>query len=654
MRREVDILRTEARHANLLLDALDSVLRVDNNGDPFADVFSALFPVFECSYAIVLIEQDNGRGMLECMAANHESFVGSAWNVGRIFSKVLSGRVITTVAGTPGEEWPTILHPRLSQAQPTLYLPLGVRNRRGLLMLLRDRDCLGFDRTHVNLARKFSLLASHAFAVVRAHQTESESIKLKQLTEQLKLSQKELRFRADHDHLTGLPNRSYIQELVDGIIAHKQPGDELAVAFVDLDNFKRVNDFHGHPAGDALLKSVAERIRSQIRGTDYLGRISGDEFVIVLDPIEGRLETTSLVERIRKELSEPFDIDGLAIKISASIGIALFPSHGRDYETLRRNADTAMYRAKQTSKGGVGFFSHSLGKMAAERMSLESRLRMAVQNNEFRCALQAKVDLREQTIIGFESLVRWVDDKGIVHSPGAFLPLASELGLLEAITDIMLDSLIEHMPRLDARFGDDITYSVNVSAKQAEKIEFMEKVIQRIANTGRARNFILELTEDAFVLSGPFQSRIFPLLREAGIGISIDDFGTGYSCLSLLANIPADELKVDRSLISSIHQRPRSQSVLRAIESLSSALGMQVIAEGIETAEERNYLLKSTNIGSGQGYLFHKPQFVDQLIGDRSLGQAQLEQVVIPWAVSPDTAPLEEISDAESAERTIS
>ena len=639
MRREIDVLRIEATHANLLLDALDAVLCVDDSVDPFVGVFSAVFPVFECSYAIVLTESDDSGDMLECATASHESLVGSLWNMGQTFRKVLAGCVITTVSGVGDEEWPTHIPPYLSKAQPTLYLPLRVRNRRGLLMLLRDTDGKGFDRTHVRLARKFSLLASHALAAARAHQTESESIELKQLAEQLTASQEELRVRANHDELTGLPNRRYVRELVDGIIAGKDPNDELALVFVDIDHFKRVNDFYGHHVGDSLLKGVADRICSQIRPTDVAGRISGDEFVIVLDPVKERLDALTIVEQIRDKLCEPFEIEGFTIKTSASIGVALFPLHGPDYETLRYNADTAMYHAKTTSKGNVGYFNRSLGRRAAERMSLENRLRPAFQNKEFQYALQAKVGLRDSAVTGFETLMRWVDDASVVHPPGKFLHIVSELGLLDEITRMMLDRLIDDLPRLDACFGDSVTYSINISAKQAEKIPFMESFIERLASTGRARNFIIELTEDAFVLSGPFQSRVFPLLREAGIGISIDDFGTGYSCLSLLADIPADELKVDRSLISSIHERPRSQSVLRTIESLSTALGMRVVAEGVEAPEERSYLLESTSIGGGQGYLFHKPQFVDELVDNLALRHAQLCQLPNSWIPSPDIAP---------------
>ncbi len=616
MRREIDLLRTEVKHANLLINALDAVLCTDATVDPFVGVFSALLPVFDCSSAIVLVEQDGSKDTLECASSSHDELTGTVWHINRTFRKVLSGRIITTLTSSDTGGWPSQFGVNLSKDRPALFLPLRVRNKLGLLMLLRDANCPGFDRSHVNLAWKFSLLASHALAATRATQTEAESNRFKQLANQLRASQKELTFRANHDQLTGLPNRSYIQEIVNELLAGNQAGEKRAIAFIDVDNFKQVNDFYGHTAGDALLKGIADRVRADIRKTDFIGRISGDEFVIILNHFEKRSEITALVNRVRENLSKPFEIDGFRIDISASIGVAFFPAHGRDYETLRRNADTAMYQAKTSAKGSVGYFNRSLGKKAAEKMSLEHRLRTALTKREFKCALQQKVDLRNASIVGFEVLVRWVDEQGIIHPPGKFLPLAGELGLLDDIARAMIDLLLQELPLLDATFGLDVTYSFNVSAAQAAKIAFMEKLIQRIAVSGRARSFTFELTEEAFIAAGAFQSKIFPLLREVGIGVSIDDFGTGYSSLSTLADITANELKVDRSLISSIHNRPRNQGILRAIESLSTSLGILLVAEGIESPEERDYLLNSSTIRLGQGYLFHKPQFITNLIAE--------------------------------------
>lgn len=623
MRREIDSLRTEATHANILLQALDAVLSVAGEADPFVNVFTALLPVFEASHAVVLVEEASGDSRLVCIAASPDTLVGSHWRGERTFSKVLSGRVVTTVANADWEDWPEGHVAGLTRAQPTLYIPLAVRGRRGLLMILRDMGGAGFDRTHVTLARKFSLLASHALAAKRASQTEAESHRLKHLTDQLRASQEALTFRANHDQLTGLPNRSHLQELVSDAIARKPPGEKLALAFMDLDDFKRVNDLYGHAAGDALLKRVAERIRAQLRRSDVLARISGDEFVIMLDPVDQRSETAVVMERVRHQLQQPFEIEGVEVKTSGSIGVAFYPMHGSDYDTLRRHADTAMYRAKSSTKGSITYFSEKLGREAKERLSLEYRLRKAIAGDQITCALQQKVDMHNQRVVGFEALVRWVEEPGAVHAPGVFLPLANELGLLDDLTGIVLDTLTRALPDMDRHYGDHVTYSFNLSPAQAARIPFMQQLVRRIVDTGRPRNFILEFTEDAIVATGPFQSRVLPLLKEASIGVSIDDFGKGYSSLAVLADVTADELKVDRSLITGIQDRPRSQVILRAIESLSSALGVSVVAEGVEELAEKEYLQRSSHIRIGQGFLFHRPRLIHELLrDDRSVSAA--------------------------------
>ncbi len=611
MRREVGILRVEATHANLLLEALDSMLDADAQDDPFVGVFTALLPVFDCTGAIVLMDSSDSQ-RLECVASNEPVVVGSSWERSEKLEKVLAGRIVTTISTRGDEGWPETGGD--DGVRPTLYLPLGVRNRRGLMMLLRDHGCPGFDRSDVALAGKCAVLASHAFAVTHASQTEAESHRLQQMTRQLKTSQEALTYRANHDGLTDLPNRLHVQELVDSLIASKQPGQKLALAFLDIDDFKRVNDFHGHAVGDALLRSVANKLRGEIRQTDIVGRLSGDEFVVVFDSFERTEELAAVVNRISKHLHEPFRIEGHDITISGSIGVALWPEQGHDYDTLRSHADTAMYQSKAVCKGSVTFFRPSMEREISERLKLEFQLREALAKHEFQCALQQKVDLRTHEIVGFEALVRWVDSKGTIHPPARFLRLASELDMLDSITGIVLDNLCAALPWLDDRFGAAVRYSINISPSQATRSSFMRKLVRRIADTGRPRDFLLELTEETFLATGVFQSQSLPLIREAGVGLSIDDFGAGYSSLAILADITADELKVDRSLISSIARRPRNQGILRAIESLGSNLGMTVVAEGIETVEEKHYLLESTGLFIGQGYLFHKPQLISQMI----------------------------------------
>lgn len=612
MRREIGALRVEATHANLLLEALDAMLDVDAEHDPFIGVFAALLPVFECSGAIVLIENPADPRYLECIASNDPALVGSFRERNRKLDKVLAGRTVTTVSTAAGDASAPATE---DDARPALYLPLGVRDRRGLMILLRDRGCPGFDRHHVRLAGKFSVLASHAFAVTHASRTEAESQRLQQMTLQLKASQEALTHRANHDQLTGLPNRLHVQELVGLLVAEKGASQKFALAFLDIDDFKRVNDFHGHAAGDALLVGIADRLRAELRQSDIIGRISGDEFVIVFDAFDQTEELVVAVDRISRRLHAPFRIGGHDITISGSIGVALWPEHGHDYETLRGYADTAMYRAKATHKGGVTFFHPSMGREMSERMSLEQQLREALAQRQFQCALQQKVDLRTRRVVGFEALVRWVDTHGTIHPPARFLKLASELDMLDDITAIVLDNLCEALPWLDRGFGADVSYSINVSPVQATRSSFVRQLVRRIADTGRAENFLLELTEETFLATDVFQLQCLPLIRAAGIGLSIDDFGTGYSSLAILADITADELKVDRSLVASIGQRPRNQGILRAIESLGTNLGMTVVAEGIETAEEKDYLLGSTGLAIGQGYLFHRPQLISQMVG---------------------------------------
>lgn len=614
LRRENDLLRVETTHANLLLKALDAVLCVDGGDDPFAGVFSALMPVFDCSHAIVLIEPKNETEGLECVASSAPSAVGSLWAQDKLLEKALAGRIITTVADSDVTARPGVPGLDFTGREPALYLPLGVRGRRGLMLLLRSDGKPGFDRAHVALAKKFSLLASHAFAAKRANQTEMERHRLKHLTEQLEASQQALRHRANHDQLTDLPNRAYIEELVEEAIASKLEGEELALAFIDLDNFKRVNDIHGHAAGDALLREVSKRMRCTIRHSDILGRISGDEFVIVLNHIGRHSDISALVKRICNRLREPFHIEGTEIHPSASIGVAIHPVHGGDYDTLRRHADMAMYHAKIVSKGSIAFFNRQLEKKATEKHILEQELRNALDMHAFHCALQQKVDIRTGAIVGFEALARRVDRHGIMHAPMTFLPLANELGLLNDITDLVICDLERELPRLDARFGAGVRYSVNITPNQAANMQFMQRLVEQLRNTGRPESFMLELTEESLAVTGPFQSHVLPLLRDAGIGLSIDDFGTGYSSLATIADLTVDELKIDRSLISSIHNRPRSQSILRAIESMGTALGISVVAEGIETMEENLYLMAQTGLRIGQGYLFHKPQLLTALL----------------------------------------
>jgi c-di-GMP phosphodiesterase Gmr len=272
-----------------------------------------------------------------------------------------------------------------------------------------------------------------------------------------------------------------------------------------------------------------------------------------------------------------------------------------------------MYRVKNGSKGAAAFFDASMEREALARMKIEQSLRLAILEKRFCCAFQPKVDIRTQEIMGVEALVRLRDDEGVIQAPSTFINLATELGLIDELTHLVLAEIVKSIDLINETFGPDTTISMNVAAKQAGNPEFMRTFARAIEATGFPARFMIEVTEDAFVTKTHFQDEILPIFRKLGVKISIDDFGIGYSSLSALADITADEIKIDRSFITDIHKRPRSQGILRAIESLSEALGMTVIAEGLESFEELAYLQAATKIRYAQGFYFSRPTFLEDL-----------------------------------------
>jgi cyclic di-GMP phosphodiesterase Gmr len=417
---------------------------------------------------------------------------------------------------------------------------------------------------------------------------------------------------AYYDELTGLPMRRVIEHRANSLLLREAQG-RFALAFLDIDNFKHINDYYGHAIGDALLVELAKRLGLDLRESDMLSRISGDEFLLLLDPIQSEQEVADYIDFTLQRLRAPFFIDGSEIFASTSIGVSLYPEHGASYEVLRQNADIAMYRVKNDGKGTAAFFDASMEREALARMKIEQSLRLAILEKRFCCAFQAKVDIRTQDIKGIEALVRLRDDEGVIQAPGTFIDLAVELGLIDELTHLVLAEIVKSIDLINETFGHEATISINVAAKQAGNPEFMRSFAEALQATGFPRRFMIEVTEDAFVAKTRFQDEILPIFRKLGVGISIDDFGIGYSSLSALADITADEIKIDRSFITDIHKRPRSQGILRAIESLSEALGMTVVAEGLETHEELLYLQAATRIRYAQGFYFSRPIFLEEL-----------------------------------------
>ncbi|WP_156815931.1 putative bifunctional diguanylate cyclase/phosphodiesterase [Ahrensia kielensis] len=431
------------------------------------------------------------------------------------------------------------------------------------------------------------------------------------ITEQRQLED-DLYRRAYFDELTGLPNRSMIERTVAAVTGAENAS--FALAFIDLDHFKDVNDYYGHTIADQLLTKIADRLSAELRPSDMLARVGGDEFVLLLSPATNADEIALLVQKFSSRLKQPFFIDGYEILTSASIGVSIYPDNGASFEELYSKADQAMYDVKNGARGSAQLFDSNTDKASNERMKLEQRLRLAVRDQRLCCAYQAKVDFRSDEIVGIEVLLRWRDEYGDIQPPGDFVTLAVELGLMDEITLLVLSEIAAARNSIDEAFGPEVSISINVAARQADKPDFMRSFLEAIVATGMAKRFIIEVTEEAFLQKSKFQAEVLPMIRNIGARVSIDDFGTGYSSLSALADITADEIKVDRSFITDIHLRPRSQSVLKAIESLADALDMSIIVEGVETFEELLYLQASTRIRLAQGYYFAKPIVLEKAV----------------------------------------
>lgn len=423
-----------------------------------------------------------------------------------------------------------------------------------------------------------------------------------------------------HDLSSGFPESSIAREHVEEIIRNDPGGRCFAVVDMVLDGFDALHN--DRPGAKVLLEKIVERIARHLREGDMLARLSADRLYLLLDPLESAEQTKPIMDSIVGEFSRPFFVNGSEVMGSLSAGVSIYPEHGSDYSTLRKNAEVAMRQVRRDAKGTVGFFDIGMVQAATARNEAERNLRLAVRDRNFRCAFQPKVDISSQEVIGFEALVRWRIGRDEIHAPNEFIGLAVELNLIDQITLIVLEDAIKSFDKLDSEFGAHTSVSVNIAAKQANDPQFMNSVIQIIKESGFAKRIILELTEDSFITQGAFQTDMMPLLKEIGVKVSIDDFGTGYSSLGALAEIAVDEIKIDRSFITDIHNRPRNQSVLRAINSLGDALGLTIVAEGVETYEELLYLRAATTIRYVQGYYFSKPFYLDDASEARTTAHA--------------------------------
>ncbi len=412
---------------------------------------------------------------------------------------------------------------------------------------------------------------------------------------------------ARHDDLTGLPNRVLLRERLEQALALTGRGRDCALLCLDLDNFKAVNDTFGHPVGDGLLLAVAERLRACVREVDTVTRLGADEFAILLFGLDRPESAGELGQRIARILLEPFEIEEHSIVTGASIGIAIAPQDGNTPDKLLKSADTALSRAKQDERGGYRFFEPDMDARLQARMAMERDLRQALANQEFELAYQPVFNLAANTISGFEALLRWRHPVRGMVSPGQFIPLAEETGLIVPIGAWVLRQACAEV----ANWPAPVKVAVNLSVAQFKQTALVDTVKQALAASGAAAARLeLEITESMLLTNSANTLAMLHDLRDLGTSIAMDDFGTGYSSLSYLRSFPFDKIKIDQSFIRDLSDRPDSIAIVRAIISLGRSLGMVTTAEGVETPEQLAQL-KREGCDEVQGYLFSRPTTAD-------------------------------------------
>jgi diguanylate cyclase (GGDEF)-like protein/PAS domain S-box-containing protein len=423
-----------------------------------------------------------------------------------------------------------------------------------------------------------------------------------------KLHEAEIRFQATHDALTSLPNRTLLYDRMQQAMLHSERyGNLTAIAFLDLDQFKFINDSLGHQVGDELLRITAQRLKSCLRESDTVARQGGDEFVLLLTSQPNEESITQTMQRVLHEVAQPWTANDLEFRITCSIGITLYPNDGRDAETLLKHADSAMYKAKELGRNNFQYFSAEMNSTVTDRLDLLNRLRQAIPNDELVLHYQPKLNLVSGEIIGVEALIRWNSPHSGMVSPAAFIPLAEETGLIIPIGEWVLQTACRQNRAWQQAGYPPIAISVNLSPRQLARGDIVGQVERVLLETGLEAKYLeLEITESVMATDVEKSFAMLTELRAMGVRISLDDFGTGYSSLSYLKRFPVDTLKIDQSFVRDIATDANSAAIVRAIISLGHNLNLNVLAEGIETGEQSAFL-QQNGCNEGQGYLISRP-----------------------------------------------
>ena len=425
---------------------------------------------------------------------------------------------------------------------------------------------------------------------------------------------------AYHDPLTHLPNRpSFERQLIQYLRLVEREGRQLAVMLIDLDNFKNINDTLGHHVGDAILQRVAERLRECVRASDLVARLGGDEFVVVLPEIDGAVTAARVANKIQQSLAESHLLENHALYATPSIGISLFPTDGQDAGTLLRNADTAMYHAKAAGRNNHQFYASRMNAAAGERLQLETALRKAISSIlpgacEFSMHFQPQIDARTGRIVGLEALMRWHSPQFGAVPPIRFIGIAEETGLIQPLGDWLVWETCRLTQQLKQAGVRDVRVAINISAQQLRHENLLMLVQGALTCHELAPSDIeLEITESTAMQSPEVTMSVLDQLANMGIMLAIDDFGTGYSSLAYLKHLPIRRLKLDRSFVTDIESDPNDAAICTATIALGHSLGLDIVAEGVETEAQRDFLC---HLGCDllQGYLYSKPLPFDEIV----------------------------------------
>ncbi|MDA8255427.1 MAG: EAL domain-containing protein [Betaproteobacteria bacterium] len=422
-----------------------------------------------------------------------------------------------------------------------------------------------------------------------------------------KLHQQQLEYQASHDLLTGLPNRTLLADRLQQSIAQAdRNGHFAAVAFIDLDNFKYINDSLGHQAGDDLLVEVSRRLQGCLRGTDTVARYGGDEFVLVLNNHYQAVSVIRLMERVLDDIQRPVVVDGTDLFVTPSIGISLYPNDGGDAQTLIKNADAAMYLAKGKGRNNFQFFTSRLNDLAMERIGLDSSLRRALSRNEIQVHFQPKVN-RHRQVFGFEALVRWNSPEHGWVVPEKFIGVAEDTGMIVPITEFVLDTACRQVVAWSTAGLGDFNMAVNLSARMLQDDSVVDMVARTLHRNGLApQRLELEITESMIIGNIEHSVVMLHQLKALGVQLAIDDFGTGYSSLSYLQCFPIDVLKIDRAFVRTLDLKVKESPIAKLVTLLGHSLGLTVVAEGVETESQLEYL-EAIGCDAYQGFLFARP-----------------------------------------------